>query len=251
MPNYAQLPCINITRHGPGHTVCYHCTRMSENLQWYKLAYARIIRQPPAPANETNQWRGFLTRMCVLCEQREQYLIASRRLGGVVTVPQLAPPPAQRLLMQDYPFNTCTCLKTLNQGRRCRDHRKDHWDQIRPRLVQQRNLNKRWLFETVEYAPPPANVRLGLRTASAARRLNRTSLAPGFGSRGCRCGREVTTAAPAMWQCMACEGIVEVTGTHMTNPMVLAAPPNAQQQVNSASVGAPLAMRQPRAAATW
>jgi hypothetical protein len=250
MPHHAQLPCINTTtRHPPGRTVCYHCNRMNENLHWYKLAYARIIRQPPAPANETNQWRGFLTRMCVLCEQREQYLIAARRTGGILTMPTLAPLAGQRLRMENYPFNTCTCRKTLDQGRRCRDHRKDHWDQIRTQLVQRRNLNKRWLFETAKYNP--GGVRLGLRTASAARRFNRTSLAPGFGLRGCRCGREVTTVAPVMWQCMACEGIIEVTGTHMTNAMVRAAPPNAQQQINSASVGAQLAMRQPRAAATW
>ena len=241
---YGQNPCTNTTtRHGPGHTVCYHCNHMNENLHWYKLAFARIVRQPPAPANETTQWRGFLTRMCVLCEQREQYLIAARRPAGVARVLALAPTAAERIWMEDYPFNTCTCRKNLDRGRRCRDHRKDHWDDLRTQLVQQRNANKRWLFETAEHN--------GLLTANDARRFNRTSLAPGFGLRGCRCGREVTTAAPVMWQCMACEGIIEVTGTEMTNIMVMANPPNAQQQINSASLGAPLAMGQPRSAQTW
>ena len=249
-PQYAQAPCYNIAAHEHNHTVCYHCNRMTENLHWHKLAVTRIKQPPPAPANETNQWRGFLTRMCVLCEQRERYLIAARIWGGFAMIAPRPPTGAQQRQMWDYPRNTCTCQKGLRRGRLCRDHRKDHWDQLRARLVQQRNVNKRWLFETAEYAPPPANVKLGLRTASAARRFNRTSLAPGFGLRGCRCGREVTTAAPVVWQCMACEGIMQV-GNSLSPAMVVAAPPNALQQMNSASVGAPLAMRQPRAAATW
>lgn len=245
LPEYAQLPC---TTHLPNvYTVCYHCWHMNENLQWYKVAVARIARQPPPPANETNHWRGFLTRLCMLCETRERYLIAMRH-EGVVAMGTLPPLPAVRARMQSYPENTCTCLHDLNAGRLCRDHRKNDWDATRNRLVQARNRHKRWLFETVAFpfGPPGA-----LRTSSQTRRINRISLLANFCLRACRCGNEVTNGVPQVWQCMACQGIVEVTGTRMLPGFIAAVPPTAAQQINSSSVGAPLRMMRHKSPLTW
>lgn len=244
LPQYGQLPCDN---HAGVHTVCYHCNRMSKNLTWYKQAAARIMRLPPPPAAETNAWRGFLTRMCQRCERSEQYLIYSRLPGAAFIVPTLPPPPAVQARMYDYPRNTCTCMNRLKEGRLCRADRRAHWDNLRAGMVALRNHNKTWLFETAAF-PTPANP-WHLRTASPARRQNRIALAAGHLLRGCRCGREVTNAPPAVWQCLVCEGIIEAAAS-LTAVWVAANPPTPIHLTNSASVGTPLQMNRPRSVLT-
>ena len=128
-PDHAQLRCID-GRHQRPCTVCFHCNSMYKNSQWYRSAYNRITRRPPLRGNEPEHWRGFLTRMCTLCEEREQYLVASRRAGGG-GIPALGPTNAQRQRMEDYPSNTCTCLSALQENRRlCRTHRSHLHDSL-------------------------------------------------------------------------------------------------------------------------
>lgn len=235
-PEHGQLPCDNsTTRHGAAYSVCHHCNNMYKNTQWYKVAVSRIERKPPAPKAELDHWRGFLTRMCTLCEQREQYLVASRRLGGVRSVALNLPDLADRARMKNYPVNTCTCRHTIDEGRLCRRHRKDQWDRARARVVAQRNANMTWLHESAHYGGYPLGGNDFLRRASERRRTDRDLSRNNCIKRGCRCGREVTAAEPQVYQCMACQGIVQVT--EMSNMHIIANPPNALQQVNSSSAG--------------
>lgn len=243
-PEFAQLP---FGTPGHAHTVCYHCNRISENMPWYRLAATRIMHEPPPPADETNRWRGLLTRMCRRCERRERFLMYSRSVGAGFVVPPLPPSPAAQAQMYNYPWNTCTCKNALDAGRLCRNERQAHWDQLRTRLVHQRNRTKNWLFR-IALAPQP-HARLHLRTSSPQRHAHRILLTNNHCLRACRCGAEVTMAVPRVWQCMACEGIVEASGVpRLTTAQVIAAPPSAIVRINSASVGRPLRFYRPRSA---
>ena len=237
---YAQHPCGGVNC--APHTLCYHCNRILENEMWYKLAAARIMREPPTPANETNHWRGFLTRMCQLCERREQYLIFARWNWAVV--PPLAPAPAQRALMYDYPWNTCTCKNRLDDGVLCRPERQDHWNTLRDQLVQRRNDAKNWLFRIAIGTPPLRP--LHLRTAKRRRRERRIALTHQHCLRACRCGDEVTDQAPVVWQCMACEGIIEANRANgLTFAQVGMRQPTPDERTNSATPWRPLRFHRP------
>ena len=145
---YTQLPCRNLAAapphvkisHGALFTVCGYCADCTKTHPWHKQAIARMTKPPPAVAvYETKKWRGFWTRMCNVCEDRENRLYRQRRpVGGLIAPP--APPAAA--LMANYPRNTCTCRKTLEDDavKRCAGHRRARWE---------------WLRNAMPGAPPP------------------------------------------------------------------------------------------------
>ena len=244
---YSQTPCVdNLPEHAPGFTVCANCVGATEGEHWFKLAKAKMANDPPdnkpGGRRETKRWRGFWTRMCRLCERREQYLIKARE-GQPGHIPVAHPPQAVQDQMKDYPRNTCTCEWHFKQPRRCRQHFRLHWLALKPTLEHQRNMNMEWLRTSSLH---PAGQHLW--TANQTRLNNRYYIRNRCMLRACRCGREVTQRDPEVYQCMACEGIIETT------PMALAYmhtfPPTPAQQLNSASPGAPFALGRYRSART-
>ena len=246
-PYYDQLNCAqNLPEHPPGFTVCGNCQEATQDLRWYKLAKAKIVKPPPNNKpwgrRETKRWRGFLTRMCRTCELREQYLIRDRE-GHPGHAPATHPPAIQQAQMRDYPRVTCTCLWMLQSPRRCRQHYRLHWTALKPQLEQDRNTNAEWLRTTTLH--PGTGM---LWTANQAREDDRYYLRNRRMLRACRCGREVTQREPEVYQCMACEGIVQVTA--MSDAYRTAHPPAGLQLVNSATPGARLALQRARSMAT-
>lgn len=248
--HYAQSPCRNTTSalHGHGFNVCGNCTEMTEQQHWYKLAKARMEKAPPDRAQETNRWRDFWTRLCQLCEEREQLLVHQRN-GTGANLFAIAPPGNQNQMV-NYPVNTCICLNDgLAREKYCKPHRKVHWDSIRTGnngMVQVRNRNKEWL-RTVAVDNNGVLCR-----ASAARLVSRAGADPNRYNRGCRCGREINPNNNAqVYLCMVCEGIWEVqamawppvkppTNAHLTHGMTVDAHGNRE-----------LRLSRPRAAHTW
>lgn len=253
-PYWRQNLCqLALPLHPPGHTVCGQCHDSVDHQHWNKLALARIQKRPQRNSfmgaggdREEKAWRGFRTRMCGICEMREQYLIRARLLAiaGVGTATTRVPPMALRQRMENYPRNTCTCLWELEQGQRlCIRHRKSLWDtfsQAAGQRVDVRNQNREWLRTS---ATNPLNG--VLCTARNARLQNRDMCAPGFQLRACRCGDEVTAGVPEVYQCMGCEGIIQVTPLAVAPPLIPPINPalldnSANQPVN------PFRLRRPR-----
>jgi hypothetical protein len=59
--------------HGPnGYTVCLYCRACTRNKKWYKDTENTITAVPPNL--EPHSSRGFQTRMCRLCKERERLL---------------------------------------------------------------------------------------------------------------------------------------------------------------------------------
>jgi hypothetical protein len=234
-PYYDQSDCAQRSAlHAPGYTVCANCVEATEDEHWFKLAKAKICNPPPdnkpSGRRETKRWRGFWTHMCRTCEQSEQYLIRFREgYGGVLVV---HPSPARQALMQNYPRNTCTCLWRLRNARRCKPHYRQHWANLKAILEPKRNENAEWLRTLARHPTTGQSW-----TANSTRQDNRYYIRNGCMLRACRCGREVTRQKPEAYQCMACEGIIQVT------PMPLPLdPPTPLQQINSATFGKPFAL---------
>lgn len=134
--------------------------------------------------------------------------------------------------MQQYPVNTCTCLKKLQDPDLCVTHAQTKWERMRtqPRpgipigrddLVATRNRNKDWL-RSMKADPNNNNL------ASTAHGLRRSQRSRERRYRACRCGQEVVTQANArIFQCMACEGIIQEAN------VALPAIPTARQLRNS------------------
>ena len=229
--------------HPAPYSVCGQCVLYTEDKQYYKQAVTRMTVPPPnPPVNETSKWRGFWTRMCRQCELREQYLI-HWRLGSNGVIPP--PLPANVNLMAGYPRNTCTCQRSLARFRLCTDHRKPHWDAIRNAnaatlgSIKHRTDVRDWLKMTARDAVGV------LCTASPARIQDRRLCQNGRIQRACRCGHEVTQGAPEVYQCMACEGIIEVTQMALPFPI-----PTAAQLQNSFTHPWLFQLQRPRAAHT-
>jgi hypothetical protein len=238
---YQQTPCPSRV-HGGAFTVCGNCIDGIKYEHWYKLAKARITKSPPGSIfinnrarhdRETNRWLGFRTRLCGLCEKREQYLII-RRQGQISLLTRNPPPAAERARMENYPTNTYACLSDLNASKRCGEHRRSRFFNT---LVHLRNVNKEWLRTTTISLD-----RTATWTANAIRLERRKRMTNGCLLRG----REVVDGRPPkVLQCMACEGIIQITlmtqAYHNTHP-----PLHPRFHVNSSTPGGPLALRRDR-----
>ena len=176
--------------------------------------------------------------MCRTCELSEQYLIRFREGHGGVLVTDA--PPARQTTMRNYPTNTCTCLWRLRNGRYCNPHYRQKWANVKAILEPKRDENAERLRTLARH---PTTGRSW--TANSARQDNRYYNRNGCMLRACRCGREVTRRKPEVYQCIACEGIIQVT------PMPLPlTPPTLLQQVNSSTPGEPFALGRRRSGRT-
>jgi hypothetical protein len=203
--NFRPRPCIHRADHGwpPNtHEVCRYCIAAAEDTHWFKLATTHFRERPTARA-EHNRSRNYLTRLCRLCEAREETLL-TQLLGQAPLLVQTFPSAAQRRSMADWPRNRCICEKSGLYSRvRCLPHRKGRWDFVRPVFVEAKRHNREYLINTVRNA-------LGRRVDSttnqqATRVTNRLY-------RACRCGRDpvATIAEATVMQCLSCEGIVHM-----------------------------------------
>ena len=219
--------------HGAGFSVCPYCLQDIATHAWWLQARARMVKPPPfalptaanfATTLETGAWRGFLTRMCRLCERREQYLY-HQRTAAVGLMPIAAPANIDN--MMQYPRSTCTCLAVLERHRLCIRHRRNRWDTDRPQLLAARTMRMNWLTNTAltrHGQGGPAGV---LATAGPNKIFRRNTVRT---YRACRCGAEVvrTPSPPEVYFCMGCNGTVQVTA--MPLPLT---PATAQEQRNS------------------
>ena len=199
-----------------------------------------MAKPPPEGKQEENAWRGYWTRMCTLCEEREMYMVLAQTFGaalgwaGMIAAPVV---PANVNLMLNFPQSTCTCRGRLDEHRSCSRDRKGYWNALNHELHPVRNANREWLRKT---ARDPFNVLC--RAADARLQARWTWNAVGPLLRACRCGREVTRNAPRVYQCTACEGIIQVTGFAVMPPA-----PNPQQQQNSLTHPQHFRLQRPRA----
>jgi hypothetical protein len=183
--------------------VCRYCIAATEYEQWFKLANTYLLKKPK-PEAETNRSRHFLTRLCRLCEVREETLLGHLQTNAPATRVMNLPTQAQRDLMAHWPDNRCTCLRTaLYNGIRCGTHRRPQWEREKPALLARRARKKNYLIDIEQNAHRhriPSTPATQLR-----RRLNRLW-------RACRCGADpvATLDAALVMQCMSCEGIVHV-----------------------------------------
>lgn len=200
--------------HGQGqiHEVCRYCIAFTEDEHWFKLAEIYFGGKAPVDVENNGRSRYYLTRLCKLCEWREHQLqVQLQQLVPSVILPPL-PPRAERNMMQSWPESTCTCWRqTIVGGVRCRPHRRELWNAVRPRLVRQKDKNRRHLINIELDA---SGQQIASTQATRIRRI-RDEL-----WRACRCGADpVPTVAEAMvMQCMACEGIVHFGTPPPMNP---------------------------------
>lgn len=228
LAHYDKTNCTNANHDDP-FTVCGNCVEMTEHSKWYTMAKKRMVEAPPEAGDETTRWRGFWTRLCRLCEHREQFLWHERQ--GHIGLAIAAPPNSNAT--QQYPDNTCTCVAELTPpGKRCAPHWKDYWDLTRPPLVAARIANREWLRTVARDA---AGV---LCRASNARLLARWTNLNNTYYRGCRCGRDIqSNLVPLVYLCMACEGIWQVTQMAVGHIYV--------QHVGSSVCAGPMALPKP------
>jgi len=201
------------------HHVCRYCIAAAEAERWFKLATTYFVYKPSAGA-DNNRSRYYLTRLCRLCEAREETLLV-QLLNGAPMQLQL-PTPAARRYMTEWPRNRCTCERRgLYLGVRCHPHRKMHWDDMRQFFVDQRKHNRKYLINTVRNG-------LGQRVDSTD--LQRQTRRNNGRFRACRCGADpvATIAQATVMQCMSCEGIVHFhTAPGGPQPAFGTLPPNA------------------------
>lgn len=188
---------MNDQLHGPHFQVCGYCRDHIKYERWMQRALTRIGDYPPD--NETADYPGFLTRMCRLCQEREQLLVRGRwgAAGGLV----LPPMPANTNEMNDFPTNTCTCKWHLRRGVFCLEHRKSIVQQAMEALTATRNVTLAFLQDSA------LNQATGVTHRTLReRRVGREDACL---YRACRCGRDpVPMAQATVFQCMACEGVV-------------------------------------------
>jgi hypothetical protein len=183
------------------HDVCRYCVASTEDEHWFKLANTYFSEIPP-PQAESNRSRHYLTRLCRLCEVREETLLAHIQNNAPAIQVMNLPTPAQRLLMSDWPQNRCTCERTsLYAGVRCGLHRRSKWNLERPILVAQKKRKKNFLINIEQDA------QLQRIPSTQATRMRRQT--NGLW-RACRCGADpvATTDVAVVMQCMGCAGIV-------------------------------------------
>jgi hypothetical protein len=173
--------------HRNRHSMCRYCIAAAEDQPWFRRAYDFIAQNNPTPATESNVSSHFLTRMCRLCEYREEVLLAqlgSSAPGAPAPPPGLVPPqhhPTQDELdwVSDWPTNRCTCEKKgLYTGIMCLPHRKRHWEKSKRQLVYRMKRNRQYLMNTERVN----GARVNLTVPTALRRAHQNLY------RACRCG---------------------------------------------------------------
>ena len=196
--------CFNASQHPfvpGGYEVCRYCIAATEDKPWFKQATTYFRKKPSAYA-ESNRSRHYLTRLCRLCEHREEVLLAQLEGTAPNSIPpQRLPSQFQRNLMAEWPRNRCTCEKLgLYNNVRCFPHRRDRWDTMRVRFVAAKRRHKNYLIHTK---------RVGDRRVDAMANEMKDRIDNGRW-RACRCGEEpvATTAEATVMQCMCCKGIV-------------------------------------------
>ena len=181
--------------------MCRYCIAATEDKPWFKQATTYFRKKPSAYA-ESNRSRHYLTRLCRLCEHREEVLLAQLEGTAPNSIPpQRLPSQFQRNLMAEWPRNRCTCEKLgLYNNVRCFPHRRDRWDTMRVRFVAAKRRHKNYLIHTK---------RVGDRRVDATANEMKDRIDNGRW-RACRCGEEpvATTAEATVMQCMCCKGIV-------------------------------------------
>jgi hypothetical protein len=143
--------CTNRHLRAPaGFNVCRYCIAAAEDEHWFKLATTYFTKKPPAAA-EDNRSRYYLTRLCRLCEHREETLLAQLEGTAPNSIPpQSLPTLAARRSMADWPSNRCVCERnTLYSGVKCLPHRREFWDRQRPNYARDKARNKQYLIHTV------------------------------------------------------------------------------------------------------
>ena len=200
------------------HSVCRYCIAATESLPWFKQAQAYFVAKQPHDSH-SNVSRHFLTRLCRLCEEREMILLNQRDDDddeNAISPP--APTAAQQNAMVDYPLNTCICKKAaLDDGLRCKKHRRARYAAVMPGLNAQRVANREWL-RRVELDANGVAVRRTdpgeMRQLDIRREGNRRPGRPQIPQlmRACRCGADPTDdfRRAQVLLCMSCEGIVHV-----------------------------------------
>jgi hypothetical protein len=201
------------------HSICRYCIAATESLPWFKQAQAYFVAKQPHDSH-SNVSRHFLTRLCRLCEEREMILLNQRDDDDDENAipPPPAPTAAQQNAMVDYPLNTCICKKAaLDDGLRCKKHRRARYAAVMPRLNAQRVANREWLRRveldangvTVRRTDPDEMRQLDIRREGNRRpgRPQRPQL-----MRACRCGADSIddVRRAQVLLCMSCEGIVHV-----------------------------------------
>lgn len=234
--------------HARGHSMCRYCIAATEDQPWFKKAYNYIVANNPAPTQhaESNRSSHYLTRMCRLCEYREEVLLA--QLGGnapgapfVPPPPGLVPPqnhPTQDELdwVSDWPTNRCTCEKKgLYNGILCLPHRKQQWMDFKKENDVKRRHNRKYLMNTeADQQGDRVDSTQATKNHRRAAKLHRA----------CRCGSDpvATIAEATVMQCMACEGIVHLLytpGGHQPAPLTLPNPPPSAFQLLRNSLATP------------
>lgn len=213
--------------------VCRYCIAATESLAWFKQAQAYFVRKQPHDSH-SNVSRHFLTRLCRLCGERE-ILLLQQRDGDDVTIPPPQPTVAEQNAMVDFPRNLCTCKKAaLDHGVRCKTHRREHFNRVKPRLNARRVANREWL-RTIELDANGIAVRRTdpeeLRRLDIRREGNRRPGRPQEPQlmRACRCGADPVddVRRAQVLQCMSCEGIVHVHDPELPPlPLDPATPPH-------------------------
>jgi hypothetical protein len=202
MVNFMHTPCVRRIAHGlNNHDVCRYCIAAAEDEHWFKLA-TTYFRGKPSPSAEHNRSRYYLTRLCRLCEAREETLL-TQLLGQAPLQVQQLPSQAARTWMSDWPRNRCACERRgLYSGVRCLPHRKERWDHVRPVFVDAKRHNMEYLINTVRN-----NGRRVDATANQKAIRNQQGL-----YRACRCGEDpvATIAEATVMQCLSCEGVVHM-----------------------------------------
>jgi len=220
--------------HVNDHRMCRYCIAATEDQKWFRKAYDYIAtNNPPTGGSESNRSSHYLTRMCRLCEYREEILLA--QLGGRppnapnVPIPpwivplQNHPTQAELDWSSSWPSNRCTCEKKgLYNGILCLPHRKKHWEDFKKQNDVKRRHNRNYLINTerdgngnrVNVTPQT----IARRRPNLLRRLHRA----------CRCGEDPvdTLAEATVMQCMACEGIVHLPFRPGGTQPVFLTPPN-------------------------
>jgi hypothetical protein len=216
---------------GATHDVCRYCIAAAEDQLWFRRARDYIVmNNPPTTNNENNRSPHYLTRLCRLCEHREEILLDQLLPSAPNPLPlQYHPTQAQKDLMNSWPKNRCTCEKKgLYNGTRCLPHRKKFWEEFKKQNAAKRRRNRTYLIN-IEQGPNRTRI-----PSTAAHRDNRVTRKL---YRACRCGADpvATLEEAVVMQCMACQGIVHFDATPGgTQPDFLTPPAAAHNAVDLA-----------------
>lgn len=214
-------PCVG-THPGATHDVCRYCIAATEEQLWFQRARDYIVmNNPPTDGAEHNRSPHYLTRLCRLCEHREEVLLDQLENTAPYLLPlQYRVTQAQKDWMQDWPRNRCTCEKKgLYNGTRCLPHRKKFWEEFKKQNSAKRRRNRTYLINIEQ---GPNQTRIPSTAVNRARRVTHGL------HRACRCGADpvATIQEAVVMQCMACQGIVHVDFTPGGLQPAFLTPPN-------------------------